>query len=368
MSTKSQRRRFASPLSPFKIFPAPPVAFSASCIDLDGDGVFSAQDLYALNKQHFIEHTSLGDGHCFFRVLHRFMNRTKQYTSEELMSFKSVRESLHSDSGIFPEIAYLRRLAQKFCSQIHINKYGRVQEHTSINLSYAAESQAYGLLCARRLSGTCQDGYADSPDYEACATVLGITICILQTDKCWQVFPDNTIVDGFGNNPVMFAYNKSGNHFNALEPNMCKIQERQKQIEQLSTRSYLSALTLEQSCRIVTYFFKAGASIHQLDKEIVYIKRRFRCSTDIAIEMIHVRRPTQGTIIQTINSERKLMSLFSDEMFVKLLTYGNVKTKAGFKSATSLLKYLAEKKRYLTERDGRRLTIQQVAVIYLNGD
>lgn len=53
---------------------------------------------------------------------------------------------------------------------------------------------------------------------------------------------------------------------------------------------------------------------------------------------------------------------------IKLLTYGNIETLAGFKTASELVKYLIEKTEYLSQRDGRSFTIQEIANIYLNGD
>jgi len=339
--------------------------FQSSTIDFDGDGEFGPDDLRACLKGHFYEFRSLGDGHCFFRVLHRFLTKAKLYNIEEIQHFKRVRSRLIGNGDIFPEIAYLRRLSQKYCSKIPIQKYGRKQSVSEDAMNYAADSQACGLLMAKQLSGTGADGYADSPDYEACATVLKIVICILQTDGKWQVFPDDCLENGFVDRPIMFAYNQGNVHFNALEPNMEKFKARKDTIETIKSQMNI---TKTQSCRICAYFFHKRNRIEHIRNDIFYLKTYFNCNMDIAIELLHIRVPLQNNIQTTIALERKLMIAFSSETFKKLLTYGNVETRAGFKTAPKLLRYLQEKTTYLTQRDGRDFTIDQIVKIYLNGD
>ena len=367
MSVKPIRakRLSVAPLRLRKVFQHPIVLFKSSTIDFDGDNEFGPSDLRACLKSCFFENLSLGDGHCFFRVLHRFLTKAKLYTEEEMMHFKRVRSRLVGPSDIFPEIAYLRRLAQKYCTKIDIQKYGRKQPPSEDAMDYASDSQAHGLLMAKQLSGTDARGYADSPDYEACAVVLDIVICILQTDGKWQVFPDNCLENGFGNRPIMFAYNQGRVHFNALEPNMEKFKKRRQTIEAIGKRM---DITQPQACRICAYFFHKRNSIELIQNNIIFLKMYFGCDMDVAIEMLHIRVPLRKNIKTTIDTERKLMIAFENDTFKKLLTYGNIETRAGFKTAQDLLKYLQEKTRYLSQRDDRDFTIDEVVNIYLNGD
>jgi len=344
------------------------VTFNARCFDLDGDGIFGHQDLQALSKRHFTEHWSEGDGHCFFRVLDRFLKKARLYTEEEVRHFLKIRERLSEETDVFPEIYYLRRVAQKFCQKTPIYKYGREQEPSEDATSHAAESQAHGLLCARKLMGTGARGYADSPDYAACSTVLGIAICILQTDGKWQIFPDDCLEEGFGERPIMFAYNSGDIHFNGLYPNLYNWHKRAEQIKMIGEKMKICKPTQEQCCRIASYFFNGRSSACQIDKDLHFLRNKFICSLDCAIEMLYIRIPITGTIIETIENERGLMIAFSMDMFVKLLTYGNVETRAGFKTTHDLMKYLAEKNTYLSQRDGKTFTIDEIAEIYLNGD
>ena len=130
--------------------------------------------------------------------MNRYLKTAGLYTQEELRHFEKIRSRLEGNVGAFPEITYLRRLSQKFCLKIPIDKYGRKQPAVDEPQEYASQSQAYGLAQARLCQGTSASGYADSPDYEACATILNIIICILQVDGKWQVFPDDCIESGFG--------------------------------------------------------------------------------------------------------------------------------------------------------------------------
>lgn len=362
------KRLRVSRLKTVQVFPRPSVVFTATCFDMDGDGIFGQEDLRALSKRHFAESWSLGDGHCFFRTLDRFMKHAKLYTGEEVAHFKRTRERLLEEPDVFPEICYLRRITQKFCQKVPIRKYGREQEPSEDAMDYAAESQAHGLLAARQLSGTGARGYADSPDYAAAAVVLGIAICILQTDGKWQVFPDDCLEEGFGDRPIMFAYNQGDIHFNGLDPNLYKWQKRAEQIVSIGENMMLTKPSKEQSCRIASYFFNGRSCSAQIDKDLHYIKRIFGCSLDCAIEMLYIRIPITGSIHQTIEKERLIMMPFSQDMFVKLLTYGNIETRAGFKTAKDLMKYLSEKTAYLSNRDQRSFTIDEIADIYLKGD
>ena len=362
------KRLRVSRIKTSRVFPAPSVTFNAQCFDFDGDGVFSQEDLQALSKRHFSEHWSLGDGHCFFRVLDRFLKKARLYTELEVEHFAKVRERLIDDSDVFPEICYLRRVSQKFCQKIPIHKYGRHQEPSEDAMSYAEESQAHGLLCARKMTGTGARGYADSPDYAACAVVLGIAICILQTDGKWQIFPDDCLEEGFGERPIMFAYNSGDIHFNGLDPNLYKWQKRAEQIKMIGKQMAICKPTQEQCCRIASYFFNGRSSAFQIDKDVNFLRKKFMCSTDCAIEMLYIRIPISGSLVETIDRERGIMIAFSMEMFIKLLTYGNVETRAGFKTAPDLMKYLDEKTTYLTNRDKKRFSIDEIAQIYLNGD
>jgi hypothetical protein len=339
--------------------------FGATSIDFDGDGQFGPSDLRACLKTHFREILSLGDGHCFFRVLHRFLKKAKLYTTEELEHFSRVRSRLLGDGGIFPEIAYLRRLSQKFCNKIHIRKYGREQPPSDDAQDYAAPSQEHGLAMARQLKGTGARGYADSPDYEASAIVLQIVICILQSDGKWQVFPDDCLESGFGEKPIMFAYNQGSVHFNALEPNMEKLNIRKRLIDAIAKNM---SITSKQSCTLTTYFFNKKNNIERVQKDLEYLKMYFGCNLDVAMEMLHIRLPLRYEINKTIELERKLMIVFSNETFIKLMTYGNVETRAGFKTAPDLMNYLKEKTTYLKNRDRRDFSIDEIVQIYLNGD
>ena len=353
-----------------RVFPAPQVIFNSNSIDFDGDFKFGAADLRALSKRHFTERISLGDGHCFFRCVHRFLRMAKLYTAQELEHFKRVRDRLDGTAGSFPEICYLRRVSQKFCSKIHIKKYGRDQPPSEDAMDYAAESQAYGLQQARLLEGTGGRGYADSPDYEACATVFNIVLCILQIDGKWQVFPDDCLENGFGDLPIMFAYNSGAIHFNSLFPNMEEVVKRKTEIEGIARRMAICKPTPHQACHIATYFFGRWSNPMTLDKDCSYIMNIFKVDLDTAIEMIYVRRMDlrYNTVQKCIADERQMMTAFSKEMFMKLLTYGDLKTNAGFKSASDLMLYLAEKNLYLNRRDSTQYTIDQVAKMYLNGD
>ena len=348
MSVKSLEARpvRVSTIAMRKVFQAPTLQFQTKSIDFDGDGSFGPCDLRACVKRHFSEIWSLGDGHCFFRVLHRFLKKSRLYTQEENEHFQRVRSRLIGNGGIFPEIAYLRRVAQKFCKKIPIDKYGRKQAASDDAMDYAAESQEYGLLKARNLERTGGRGYADSPDYEACAVVFSIIICILQTDGKWQVFPDDCLESGFANKSIMFAYNKGAIHFNALEPDMDRLKQRKLLIESISVQMIV---TKQQACRIASYFFSSPASISRISSDIHFLERLFICSIDAAIEMLHIRIPIQISLQETIYDERQLLSRFDDNMFIKLLTYGNLETLAGFKTASELVKYLIEKIEYLSQ-------------------
>lgn len=345
--------------------------FNVNSFDFDGDNKFGVSDLQALSKRHFNEWNSLGDGHCFFRVLDRFMAVENLYTEQELRHFKKVRDLLIGqdiqDIDRFPEICYLRRLCQKFCQKQHILKYGREQEPSEDAMDFAADSQAFGLLCARNLSGTSGRGYADTPDYAAAAIVLGIVICILQTNGKWQVFPDLCSEEGFGNRPIMFAYNQADIHFNSLDPNIYKMKQRKLQINNIA-REMTNNISLPQACRIAAYFFNGKTSIRQLDNDLHFIQKRFNCSVDVAIEMLYTRIPMDDHIEQTINRERRTMIAFTDDLFIKLLTYGNIKTKAGFNTASEIISCLRDKMHYIQQRDNKRLNIDQLAEMYLNGD
>lgn len=350
------------------LFPKQGRTFNGCSFDFDGDNEFGMSDLEALSKRHFNEIRSLGDGHCFFRVLDRFMDTEKLYTQQELAHFKQTRELL-SDQNVdrFPELCYLRRLCQKFCMKINIQKYGREQEPHEDAMEYASDSQAYGLLCARNLRGTSARGYADTPDYAACAIVLGIALCILQTNGKWQVFPDECTEKGFGTRPIMFAYNQGDIHFNSLEPNIYKMKQRKLQINNIA-RQMASKPTPKQACRIASYFFNGRVSMEQLDKDLQFLQKRFECSLDVAMEILYHRIPMTENIQHTIVRERRNMLAFSEETFVKLLTYGNVKTKAGFNTATDIISYLRDKMHYIRQRDNRTLGIDELAQMYLNGD
>jgi len=367
MSVKSLQARpvRVSTITTRKVFQTPLLQFHTKSIDFDGDGSFGPSDLRACVKRHFSEIRSLGDGHCFFRVLHRFLKKSRLYTQLENGHFQRVRDRLIGNGGIFPEIAYLRRVAQKFCQKIPIVAYGRNQPASDDAMDYAAESQQYGLSKARNLEMSDGRGYADSPDYEACAVVFNIIICILQSDGKWQVFPDDCLESGFGQHAIMFAYNKGAIHFNALEPNMDRLQQRKLLIESISVQM---TVTKQQACRIASYFFSEKTSISRLGDDIHLLQRLFGCCTDTAIEMLHIRIPIQTSLQETIYDERQLLNRFSDKIFIKLLTYGNIETLAGFKTASELVKYLIEKTEYLSQRDGRSFTIQEIANIYLNGD
>lgn len=353
-----------------RVFPTPQIMFNSDSIDFDGDLKFGGADLRALSKRHFTERVSLGDGHCFFRCVHRFLRMAKLYTPQELDHFKRVRERLDGNPGSFPEICYLRRASQKFCSKIHIKKYGRDQPPSEDAMDYAATSQAYGLQQARLLEGTGGRGYADSPDYEACAIVFKIVLCILQIDGKWQVFPDDCLENGFGDLPIMFAYNSGAIHFNSLFPNIPELLKRKKEIENIGCRMTLCKPTPSQACHIATYFFGKLTNPMTIDKDCSYIMNIFKVNLDTAIEMIYVRRMDlrYNTVQKCIADERQMMISFSKEMFVKLLTYGDLKTKAGFKTAGDLMLYLDEKNQYLTQRDKKQYTLDQVAEMYLNGD
>ena len=163
----------------------------------------------------------------------------------------------------------------------------------------------------------------------------------------------------------MFAFNQGAIHFNALEPDMAKMKQRQMLIETIGHRLHI---TKQQACRITAYFFTGPTSISQVSNDISFLKKHFQCSTDAAIEMLHIRIPLRFTLSETIRAERLLMGTFSNEMVIKLLTYGNTKTLAGFKTGLELMKYLSEKTMYLSQRDSRTFTIQEIANIYLNGD
>ena len=84
--------------------------------------------------------------------------------------------------------------------------------------------------------------------------------------------------------------------------------------------------------------------------------------------MLYIRIPITGSINTAIEKERLIMMPFSQDMFVKLLTYGNIETRAGFKTAKDLMKYLSEKTAYLSNSDQRSFTIDEIADIYLKGD
>lgn len=353
-----------------KLIRAPPVQFNSLSIDFDGDGVFGADDLKVLSKRHFYEKWSVGDGHCFFRVLHRFMKMYRLYTNEEVTYFKKTKAKLKGNVENFPEICYLRRLAQKFCLKIPIHKYGRDCPASDDAMDYAAESQEYGLAQARMFLGTSAMGYADSPDYEACANVLKIIICILQMDGKWQVFPDESSEKGFGNWPIMFAYNSGAIHFNSLLPKMDEIILRKEELEELKIGMTKCKPTQKQACHILSYFPKAHFDPKMIDDHCDYIMKYFSTELDTAVEMLYVRRRDliENEIDECIEKEKKLMLAFSHDMFIKLMTYGSLKTKAGFKTAHDLMLYLGEKNLYLTRRDHKQYTFDQVAQIYLNGD
>ena len=353
------------------LFPKPDKTVDVNAFDFDGDGKFGVSDLHVLSKRHFNEWNSLGDGHCFFRVLDRFMAVENLYTVQELGHFKKVRDLLIGNDiqniDRFPEICYLRRLCQKFCQKKHIRKYGREQEPSEDAMDFAADSQAFGLSCARNLSGTGARGYADTPDYAAAAAVLGIVICILQSNGKWQVFPDICSEEGFGNRPIMFAYNQADIHFNSLDPNIYKMKQRKLQINNI-VKQMSNKISLPQACRIAAYFFNGKASIRQVDKDLHFIQKRFDCSLNVAIEMLYRRIPITDHIENTIKRERITLFAFTDEMFIKLLTYGNIKTKAGFNTASQIVICLRDKMHYIQRRDKKKLNIEQLAEMYLNGD
>jgi hypothetical protein len=338
--------------------------FDTRSIDFDGDGEFGGADLRVLSKRHFTEYTSLGDGHCFFRCLNRFMKLTKLYTPDELAHFERVKSRIEGITGAFPQITYLRRIDQKFCMKKHIKKYGRDQPPSEDAMDYAAESQEIGLLHARKLEGCGGRGYADSPDYEACATILQIVICILQLDGKWQVFPYDCLENGFGTCPIMFAYNSGAIHFNSLLPNMKAMFRRKCEIDTIASKMILCKPTAKQVCRIVQYFFYRPRNPQTIDKDCFYIMNVFMTGLDTAIEMILVRKKDlmYNTVQKCISDERKIMIAFSKEMFIKLLTY------AGFKTGGDLMIYLAEKNHYLNRRDSTTYTLDQVAEMYLKGD
>jgi len=336
--------------------------FTANSIDFDGDGQFSGTDLRTLSNKHFTEQSTLGDGHCFFRVLDRFMKYGNLYTPEEQACFKKMRDNINRDIGIFPEITYLRRIARKFCLKIHIKKYGRDQPPSEDATDYAAASQAIGLKAARNLQGVDSRGYADSPDYEACATTLQIVICILQVNGKWQIFPDKCLQQGFGTTPIMFAYNSGGIHFNSLVPNMKAMALRKHEIDTIRLRMNQCKPTARQVCHMVTYF--KNKTLPSLDQDCFYIMNVFKTDLDTAIEMVRVRRsdPDYSSLEAYIEHETELMTMFSDHTAIKLLTH------TGFKTAKTLLIYLTEKIAYLKQRDHKTYTIHEVAQLYLNGD
>jgi len=345
-----------------KVFPTPQIMFNTYSIDFDGDDNFGVPDLRTLSKKQFTEYPTMGDGHCFFRVLHRFMNHAKLYTTEEQARFKSIRANLNCDVGIFPEITYLRRISQKFCLKIHIQKYGRDQPPSDNTLTYAASSQAIGLECARKMTWVGSRGYADSPDYEACATILQIVICILQVNGKWQIFPDDCLQEGFGKKPIMFAYNSGAIHFNSLVPNIKAFVQHKHDIETIASKMILCKPTTRQVCHMVTCFNTVNAPA--LDQDCFFVMDMFKTNLDTAIEMVRVRRldPMFVTLPKYIENEKKLMETFPDETIVKLLTY------EAFKTAKTLLVYLTEKRTYLNRRDNKIYTINEVVQLYLNGD
>lgn len=345
-----------------KVFPTPQIMFNAHSIDFDGDTKFGSLDLRTLSKKQFTEYSTMGDGHCFFRVLHRFMKHAKLYTSEEQARFKRVRDNLNCDVGIFPEITYLRRIAQKFCLKIDIKKYGRYQSPSEDAMSYAVLSQAIGLECARRMERVGPKGYADSPDYEACATTLQIIICILQVNGKWQIFPYNCLQEGFGEKPIMFAYNSGAIHFNSLVPNMRAFVQRKYYIESIASKMILCKPTTRQVCHMVTCF--NTIFVPALDRDCFFVMNMFKTTLDTAIEMVRVRRldPEYITLEKYIETEKKLMAALPEEMIIKLLTY------EGFKTAKDLMFYLTEKRTYLNQRDNKIYTKDEVVQLYLNGD
>jgi len=347
-----------------KVFPisTPQIMFNAYSIDFDGDDKFGGPDLRTLSKKQFTEYPTMGDGHCFFRVLHRFMKHTKLYTLEEQARFRRLRSTLNCDVGLFPEITYLRRIAQKFCLKIHIKKYGRDQPPSDDAMSYAASSQAIGLECARKMEWVDSRGYADSPDYEACATTLHIVICILQVNGKWQIFPDNCLQEGFGKKPIMFAYNSGAIHFNSLVPNMKAFVQQKNDIVSIASKMILCKPTARQVCHMVTFFNAADATT--LDQDCFFVMNMFKTNLDKAIEMVRVRRldPMFITLPKYIENEKKLMETFPDKTINKLLTY------EAFKTAKTLLVYLTEKRAYLNRRDNKIYTIDEVVQLYLNGD
>ena len=355
--TLRAQRVMSTKIKTSQIFPTKNTMFTANSIDFDGDGHFSGSDLGTLSNKYFFELYTIGDGHCFFRVLDRFMKRARLYTVEELRAFEKMRVKVHCGLEIFPEITYLRRIAQKFCMKIPIQKYGRNQPPSEDAMNYAALAQAFGLEKARNLQGVGSSGYADSPDYEACAVVFKIVICILQINGKWQIFPDECLQKGFGTKPIMFAYNSGGIHFNSLLPKMGAFQRRKTDIESFQEQMKRCNPTARQVCLILTYFDSRATVV---DKACSYMMREFETDLDTAIEMVRVRSPVD--IQKCIERERKLMHEFSDKQFSALLTY------KGYKTAQSLLNYLNEKISYFQLRHQKMYTLDQVANKYLNGD
>ena len=151
---------------------------------------------------------------------------------------------------------------------------------------------------------------------------------------------------------------------------MDEIMKRQEELQELKKGMIKCKPSQKQACHILAYFPKAHYDPKMIDEHCDYIMKYFSTRLDTAVEMLYVRRNDliEHEIDECIQNEKKLMLAFTHDMFIKLLTYGSLKTNAGFKTAKDLMLYLAEKNVYLTKRDHKEYTFDQVAQIYLNGD